>query len=284
MYPGTASNISPKIDEPLRPQPSIATFVGNGIDRSFRRRASVDTLEGRADGGAQRRRTRETPPMDFDLDQVDALLSTTRAVRKRLDFDRDVPDDVLLECLQLAVQAPTGSNSQGWRWMVIRDRATKDALAELYRRAGGEYLRAAAASADASTQAGRVMDSANFLAERLANVPVMVIPLIIGRIDGAPGTISSGDAAGLFGSILPAMWSFQLALRSRGLGSCYTTLHLGLEREAAELLGIPDHITQAGLLPVAYTKGTDFKPAARPPAASITYLDRYKQPFAAAPD
>jgi nitroreductase len=217
--------------------------------------------------------------MDFDLAQVDALLSTTRAVRKRLDFDRDVPDDVLLECLQLAVQAPTGSNSQGWRWLVIRDQATKDALAELYRSAGGEYLAAAAEQADASTQSGRVTDSASFLAENLARSPVMVIPLIIGRIDGQGAAVSSGMAAGLFGSILPAMWSFQLALRSRGLGSCYTTLHLGLERQAAELLGIPDHITQAGLLPVAYTKGTDFKPAVRPPVESITYLDRYKQPI-----
>lgn len=219
--------------------------------------------------------------MDFDLDQVNALLSTTRAVRKRLDFDREVPDDVLLECLQLAVQAPTGSNRQGWRWLVIRDQATKDGLAELYRRGGGDYLAAAAEAADASTQSGRVMDSANFLAEHLAEAPVLVIPLIIGRIDGGSGPVGNGDAAGLFGSIIPAMWSFQLALRSRGLGSCYTTLHLGLEAEAAELLGIPGHITQAGLLPVAYTKGTDFKPAARPPVETITYLDRYKLPFVA---
>ena len=212
--------------------------------------------------------------MEFDLAQVDALLSTTRAVRKRLDFDREVPNDVLLECLQLAVQSPTGSNRQGWRWLVIRDQAKKDALAELYNRAGGEYLRAAAADADPATQIGRVMDSATFLAQNLARVPVMVIPLIIGRVDG-----TTNSAAGLFGSIIPAMWSFQLALRSRGLGSCLTTIHLGFEQEAAELLGIPAHLSQAGLLPVAYTKGTDFKPAARPPVAEITYLDTYKNPL-----
>jgi len=212
--------------------------------------------------------------MDFDLHQVDTLLSTTRAVRKRLDFDREVSDDVILECLQLAVQAPTGSNQQGWRWLVVRDRATKEALAELYNRAGGEYLRAAAAVAEAGTQGARVMDSANFLAEHMADVPVLVIPLVIGRIDG-----TTAVAAGLLGSVIPAMWSFQLALRSRGLGSCYTTLHLGLEAEAAELLGIPAHITQAGLLPVAYTRGTDFKPAARRPVEHITYLDRYKNPI-----
>ena len=213
--------------------------------------------------------------MEFDLAQTDALLSTTRAVRKRLDLEREVPDDVLLECLQLAVQAPTGSNQQGWRWMVIRDADRKHQLAELYRAAGGEYLAAAAEAADAGTQTGRVIDSANYLAQNLERVPVMVIPLIIGRLTDD----RAGTAAGLFGSIIPAMWSFQLALRSRGLGSCLTTLHLGKEAEAAELLGIPDHMTQAGLLPVAYTVGTDFKPAARPPVEQITYLDTYKNPI-----
>ena len=215
--------------------------------------------------------------MDFDLEQTDALLSTTRAVRKRLDLDRDVPDDVILECLQLAVQAPTGSNRQGWRWMVIRDAETKAALAEMYRRAGGEYLAAAAAESETGSQTGRVLDSANYLAQNLEKVPVMVIPLIIGRRDDLPeGQNLTGAAAGLLGSIIPAMWSFQLALRSRGLGSCYTTLHLGLEAEAAELLGIPDHMSQAGLLPVAYTQGTDFTPAKRDPVGMITYLDTYK--------
>ncbi|MEM7094898.1 MAG: nitroreductase family protein [Actinomycetota bacterium] len=213
--------------------------------------------------------------MDFDLTQTDALLSTTRAVRKRLDFDRDVPDDVLIECLQLATQAPTGSNRQGWRWMVVRDAAKKEALADMYRRAGGDYLKAAAADADTGSQTGRVLDSANFLAEKLGEVPVMVIPMIIGRLEDD----TTNSAAGMFGSIIPAIWSFQLALRSRGLGSCYTTLHLGLEDEAAQLLGIPPHMTQAALIPVGYTKGTDFKPAARPPVEEITYLDTYKNPI-----
>ena len=146
----------------------------------------------------------QTPVMQFDLEHVDALLSTTRAVRKRLDFDRPVPDDVLLECLQLAVQAPTGSNRQSWRWLVVRDQAKKDALADLYSRAGGEYLRSAAEQADAASQTGRVLDSANFLAQNLARVPVMVIPMIIGRVDG-----TTNGAAGLMGSIMPAVWSFQ---------------------------------------------------------------------------
>jgi len=109
--------------------------------------------------------------------------------------------------------------------------------------------------------------------------------LTSGRLDDPALAAPAGGgitiaAAGLMGSIIPAMWSFQLALRSRGLGSCYTTLHLGLEGEAAELLGIPPHMTQAGLIPVAYTKGTDFKPASRPPVEEITYLDTYKNPIA----
>ncbi len=212
--------------------------------------------------------------MEFDLTQTDALLSTTRAVRKRLDLEREVPDQVLLDCLQLAVQAPTGSNTQGWRWLIVRDEAKKLALAELYRQAGGAYLAEAAKAAEQGSQTGRVIDSANYLAQNLEKVPVLIIPLIAGRIEDNPGM-----AAGLFGSIIPAMWSFQLALRSRGLGSCLTTLHLGHEAKAAELLGIPAHMTQAGLLPVAYTKGTDFKPAKRPPVEEITYLDSYKNPL-----
>ena len=136
-------------------------------------------------------------------------------------------------------------------------------------------IRDRARDADSGSQTGRVIDSANYLAQNLGDVPVMVIPMIIGRLEDA----STNSAAGLFGSIIPAMWSFQLALRSRGLGSCYTTLHLGLEAEANELLGIPDHMSQAGLLPVAYTKGTDFKPAKRDPVELITYLDTYKNPI-----
>jgi len=210
--------------------------------------------------------------MEFDLSQTDALLSTTRAVRKRLDLEREVPDEVLLDCLRLAVQAPTGSNRQGWRWLIVRDPAKKEALADIYRRAGGEYLKQAAIDAGGTGQTARVLDSANYLAENMGKVPVLVIPMIIGRL----GDVGVNSAAGLFGSILPAVWSFQLALRSRGLGSCLTTLHLGLEQEAAELLEIPDHMTQAALLPVAYTVGTEFRPAARPPVEEITYVDTYK--------
>jgi len=214
--------------------------------------------------------------MEFDLEQVDALLSTTRAVRKRLDMDREVSDEVLLECLQLAVQAPTGSNQQGWRWMVVRDAAKKQALADLYNEVGGAYLESAAEGVEEGSQTGRVMTSALYLAENLHRVPVMVIPLIVGRLQDT----NTASVAGLMGSIVPAIWSFQLALRSRGLGSTYTTLHLGKEAEAAELLGIPDHMTQAALIPVGWTIGTDFKAATRAPVSEITYLDTYKNPIA----
>ena len=208
--------------------------------------------------------------MTFDLDTVDQLLSTTRSVRKRLDLERPVEPEVVLECLQLAVQAPTGSNSQSWRWLVVTDPDKKAALADLYSRVGREYLAGAAAAAQPGDQTGRVVKSALYLAEHLAEVPVHLIPCVYGRPDG-----SALGAASMYGSILPAVWSFQLALRSRGLGSCYTTLHLGLEQEANELLGIPENVTQCGLVAVAHTKGTDFRPADRRPVQEITYLDHW---------
>jgi len=211
--------------------------------------------------------------MRFDLDQTDALLSTTRAVRKRLDFDRPVEREVLLECLQLATQAPTGSNRQGWRWLVVTDPAKRKDLAELYRRGGQAYLSQAVKGVAPGTQDHRVFESAYYLLEHLGEVPVHVIPCSKGR----PSHESRILEAGYWGSICPAIWSFQLALRSRGLGSVWTTLHLAYEREAAELLGIPDDVTQAALIPVAYTKGTDFKPAQRLPVSEITFWEGWPE-------
>ncbi len=207
----------------------------------------------------------------FDLSVTDALLSTTRAVRKRLDLERDVPDDVILDCIRLSQQAPTGSNMQNWRWLVIRDADTRRTLADLYRAAGGEYLALASAGAPEG-QVGRILSSANYLAERLQDVPVHVIPCAKGRL--TPDN-TAAEWTGMMGSIHPAIWSFQLALRSRGLGSVLTTLHLGREREAADLLGIPDDVMQIALLPVAYTIGTDFKPADRPPVERIVHWDHW---------
>jgi nitroreductase len=212
--------------------------------------------------------------MEFDLTQTDELLATTRAVRKRLDLDRAVPRELITECLELAVQAPTGSNSQGWRWLVVEDADTRKALADLYRKGGEAYLTAAGKQAqdagDAQTQ--RVFSSAVFLMENLHRVPIHLIPCIVGRSEKP---LPAAAASGLFGSIYPAIWSFQLAARARGLGSVLTTLHLAHEQQAQELLGIPADIQQVALIPVAYTKGTDFKRAKRPPVENITHWNHW---------
>ena len=209
--------------------------------------------------------------MDFDIAMTDELLATTRAVRKRLDLDKPVPREVINECLELAVQAPTGSNSQSWRWLVVEDADKRRALADLYRKGGEAYLSSAGEQA-ADDQTKRVFGSAVYLMEHLHEVPVHVIPCVQGRPGPETPMVMLG---GLFGSIFPAVWSFQLALRSRGLGSALTTLHLIHEKEAAEILGIPDDVMQVALLPVAYTLGTDFKRAERPPVADITHWDTW---------
>jgi len=201
-------------------------------------------------------------------------------VRKRLDLARAVPLEVIEECLRLAIQAPTGGNSQGWRWIVVTDPAKRAALADTYRKGWGPYL---AANTVAAAEVGdpakadqqrRVAESAMYLAEHLQEVPVHVIPCVLARNLGGDGTF---PMAGLYGSIYPAVWSFQLALRSRGLGSVLTTLHLPYEGEAARLLDIPEGVVQVGLLPVAYYLGDDFKPASRRPVEEITYYDGWKR-------
>lgn len=208
----------------------------------------------------------------IDTAVTDHLLATTRSVRKRLDLERPVEREKILECLRLAVQAPTASNSQSWRWMVVTDPDKRAGLARIYRDAGAAYLRSQLDKVD-SDQNHRVYNSALYLAENLHRVPVHVIPCIEGRNDGADNAM----AAGFYGSILPAAWSFMIALRSRGLGSAWTTLHLLAEAEAAALLGIPDTVSQIALLPVAYFTGDDFRPAARPPVEGITYWDGWGQ-------
>ena len=203
---------------------------------------------------------------------VDELLTTTRSVRRRLDLDRPVPPEVVLECLGLALQAPTGGNAQNWRWLVVRDAATRLRLAELYRAAGGQGIIDAAARAAGTGRTGdRVTSSAAHLAANLEHVPVHVIPCMLGRHP------ADYNGPGMWDSILPAIWSFQLALRSRGLGSCYTTVHRRRERDVAAVLGIPfDEVTQVALLPVAYTIGTSFGPAARTPVGDVTAFDRWE--------
>lgn len=206
----------------------------------------------------------------MDIASVDELLTTTRSVRKRLDLTRPVGRDVLLECIRLAMQAPTASNTQDWRWLVITDADKRAAIADIYRSVGADYL-AYAAKEVSDPQTQRVYASAFALTDTLAQVPVHVIPCLNNRIDNS----NLLTAASAWASIIPAGWSFLLALRSRGLGSVWTTMHLAKEQEVAELLDIPETATQAALFPVAYTIGTDFRPAARPPAETITYWDTW---------
>jgi nitroreductase len=204
----------------------------------------------------------------FDLETTDRLLSTTRAVRRRLDLSRPVGREVILDCIRLSQQAPTGSNTQGWGWVIVDDPEKRRSLGELYREVAEQSLPTARGLYAKDPQTTRVYDSAEWLGQHLAEVPVLAIPCIREEFGGLS---SNASAASMYGSVLPAVWSFQLALRSRGLGSAWTTLHLYREKESAEILGIPDGIVQVALLPVAYTQGTDFKPVKRPPAESITH-------------
>jgi len=208
--------------------------------------------------------------MTLDL-TPDELLSTTRAVRKRLDLTRPVPREVLEECLNLAQQAPTASYSQNWHFVVVTDAAKRAALGELWRQVAYPYLERGGGPREG--QMARIGSAVVHLAEHLHEVPVHVIPCVRGRFDGKPNPL----VASMFGSIIPAAWSFMLAARARGLGTCWTTVHLYYEMEAAEVLGIPfDKVSQAALIPVAYTLGgTDFKPAPRIPMDSIVHRDKW---------
>lgn len=207
---------------------------------------------------------------------ADELLTTTRSVRKRLDLTRPVEPELITECIDIALQAPTGSNSQAWQWMVVTDDDKKKGLADLYAESFDPYIEYdGPAYGDDDPRTHRkdaVKGSAKYLRQHFHEVPAMVIPLQAGRADGA----DAFGAASYWGSILPAVWSFMLALRERGLGSAWTTLHLPKEREAAELLGIPfGDYTQAGLFPVAYTVGTEFKQASRVPAEQLIHWNTW---------
>jgi nitroreductase len=196
---------------------------------------------------------------------ADEVLTTTRAVRKRIDFDRPVARDVIEECVDIAHQAPTGSNAQGWRWMFVTDPVKKQAIADIYRANFYPYLGMQDPDRDdippsGDAQGDRIRNSAVYMARRLHEVPLMAIPCHGGRLEGA----DTFTQASVWGSVLPAVWSFLLALRERGLGSSWTTLHLPNEEEVADLLGIPfDNYTQVGLFPIGYTLGTEFKVASR---------------------
>ncbi|RJO75125.1 nitroreductase [Nocardia panacis] len=209
----------------------------------------------------------------MDTAATDHLLATTRAVRRRLDLERPVERAVILECLRLAVQAPTGGNQQSWRWLVVDDPHVRADIAKLYARytlplVERRYPRLR------DPQTKRVYEGARYLAQVLARVPVLVVPCVEGRLDGP----HAPDPAAFYGSIFPAIWSLQLALRSRGLGSVLTTpFEAEFEREYTAILGLPDSMTPIALLPVAYTVGTQFKPARRPPVETITRWNRWTE-------
>jgi nitroreductase len=214
------------------------------------------------------------PSLELSADEV---LTTTRSVRKRLDFEKPVSRDVLLECLELAIQAPTGSNQQGWQWVFVEDADKKKALGEVYRKNFGWYANQPkpeySADDTRAQQRDKVVSSAMYLADHMADAPVLLVPCLEGSVEQA-----TESGASFWGSLLPAVWSYMLALRSRGLGSAWTTLHLlgDGEKQAAELLGIPfEQYRQGGLFPIAYTKGTDFRPAKRLPVEQIAHFDSW---------
>lgn len=211
---------------------------------------------------------------------VDEALATTRAVRRRLDLDRRVDPGLIIECLELALQAPT-PKAQSWRWVVVTDPGQRTALAELYRSAWDAYSQSPQFVAktykgdDAAGQAShdRVAASAQYLAHNLDRVSTLVIPCVEARPADKP---TWTGAAATLGSIIQAAWSFMLAARERGLGTCWTTLHLRHEEQAADILGIPsDRYVQVALIPVAHAIGTDFRPATRRPLAEVLHWDRW---------
>jgi len=214
----------------------------------------------------------------MDLETVDHLLTTTRSVRKRLDFSRPVEPELIEKCIEIALQSPTGSNMQGWRVMVITDADKRKTIADYYRTAFKDYAaedspyRVDPPAGDSrAEQMPRVLDSATYLAEHLHESPAYVLFLIEGRVEDGPVVAQ----ASIYGSFLPAAWSFMLAARARGVGSAWTTIHLMHEKEIAELLGIPPEFTQGVLLPVAYFTGKDFKPAKRIDAKTLTSWDTW---------
>lgn len=211
---------------------------------------------------------------------ADEVLTTTRAVRKRLDFDRPVENSLIRECLEIAMQAPSGSNSQGWQFVLVTDEKKRAIIGEFYRKAFDEYEAGPAQPTrqhvddPSMTQTQeRVLSSARYLADNLARVPAFLIPCCAGRPDtpGLPLSVISS----IYGSILPATWSFMLAARERGLGTCWTTLHLQSEQEIGELLGIPEDYFQVALIPIAHTKGTDFKPGPRKSLDDFLHVDSW---------
>lgn len=210
----------------------------------------------------------------------DELLTTTRSVRQRLDLERPVDREIVSACVRRAFQAPNGSNQQTWHWILVDDPRTRSRMAEIYRGGLADQLATSAASRSGldapapSAAQQRMTASVMHLVEHLHDVPVLLVPTLAGRVEGA----SVFHQASVWGSILPAVWSLMLSLRLEGLGSAWTTLHLYREQEMAELLGIPFATnTQAGLFPIAYTTGTDFRPADRSRSEQAIHWNHWQE-------
>ncbi|MEU1548364.1 nitroreductase family protein [Nocardia sp. NPDC005745] len=225
----------------------------------------------------------------------DELLTTTRAVRRRLDLNRPVDRSVIEKCLEIGFQAPSGENTQAWGWVAVDDPAVRAQMADIYRAGVNVFVKEEAAAAEAAAAEAaaaedrqgpldrmgmeitdvegtqRVWESAMYLADHLQEVPVLVVPLLKTRFEN----LRLFEAASAWGSVMPAAWNFMLALRARGLGSVWTTAHLWCEKDMTELLGLPADNTQVGLFPVAYTKGTDFKPARRGPVRDVLHWNSW---------
>jgi nitroreductase len=214
--------------------------------------------------------------MTLDLTAPE-LLTTTRAVRRRLDLDRPVDPALIEACVEIAVQAPTGRNRQRWSFVVVTEPDRKAALADIWRR--GTQVGSTPIPEEDARRAyakpgtmDKVFDGVDHLHRNLHRMPALVVPCVSGRTEGTPVV----EQAGTWGSILPATWSFMLAARLHGLGTCWTTSHLHHEREAAELLGIDhEHVMQVALTPVAHTVGTGFRPGPRVPVADVLHWERW---------
>ena len=190
---------------------------------------------------------------------IDEALTTTRALRRGIDLRRPVTHGVIEQCLRIAVQAPTSANRQDWRFVGVDNPGLKRAIADYYRAAAEPCLDRAPNTADT--------ESARFLAQNLERMPVLLLPCVQGR--HSP-TEHPARTASRYGSLYPAVWSFMLAARGRGLATAFTTVHLAYEREVADLLGIPyDEVTQGCLIPVGYAKRW-FGPAPRRPVTEVT--------------
>lgn len=205
---------------------------------------------------------------------VDEALTTTRTVRKRIDFERPVEREVLLECLEVALQSPSGSNAQEWQWVFVTDPDQRSALANLYRE-GWEVYREhylPHVRGEDEMQVSRISSSAEFMADNFERYPAMLIPCIP-RFSPDP---SAFEVMSRLGSVLPGAWSFMLAARDRGLGTAWTTIHLMREQAAAEVLGVPyEEYMQCVLITIGYSVGTEFKPASRGPLEAVTHWETW---------